>query len=60
MIHLLNRKMLFTDSSAEAAAQVWSVLKQHGIPYQMKTVNSMGSLRRNVQSSMAIVRAQLK
>ena len=41
MIHPLNRKTLFTDSSAEAAAQVWSVLKQHGIPYQMKTVNSM-------------------
>lgn len=54
MIHPLNRKTLFTDSSAEAAAQVWSVLKQQGIPYQMKTVNSMGSLRRNVQSSMAM------
>lgn len=54
MIHLLNRKKLFTDSSAEAAAQVWSTLEQHHIPYQMKTVNSMGSLRRNVQSSMAM------
>ena len=39
---------------SDQGAQVWSVLKQHGIPYQMKTVNSMGSLRRNVQSSMAM------
>lgn len=54
MIHLLTWKKLFTDSSAEAAAQVWSTLDQHHIPYQMKTVNSMGSLRRNVQSSMSM------
>ena len=53
MIHLFNRKQLFLDSSAEEAARVWSTLRQHNIPYTMKTAGVGTSLRRGLDAKIA-------
>ena len=49
-----NRKKLFTDSSQEAAARVWSVLKANGVPYDMDTRNIGTSFRRSIHNGMSM------
>ena len=36
-MNLFNRKLLFQDYNAEAAAAVWSALKEAKIPYEVKS-----------------------
>lgn len=43
MITPLNRVKLFVDSSPEAAANVTARLKAAGIPYDMRTGQSLGA-----------------
>ncbi|MBP3892182.1 MAG: hypothetical protein J6D29_08405 [Solobacterium sp.] len=52
MIWFLNRKELFVDSSSEAAAQVWTTLKENGIPYEMRTKQNTTTLGKNIHYSM--------
>ena len=54
MITFFNRRRLFVDSNAEAAARVWSVLKKNGIPYEMHTLRNHTTFGRNLHSSMAM------
>ena len=49
-----NRKKLYTDSSQQDAARVWSILKANGIPYDMDTRNIGTSFRRNLHSGMSM------
>lgn len=51
MITIFNRAKLFTDNNAEAAANVWSALKENGIEYTMLTKQNVSTLRKNVQNS---------
>ena len=46
MINYFNRKVLFQDTNAEAAANVWSTLKANGIKYEMTTKTDKSSFRR--------------
>lgn len=46
MINFFNRKVLFQDTNAEAAANVWSTLKANGISYEMSTKTDVSSFRR--------------
>ncbi len=52
MIFFFNRAMLFSDSSAEASANVWSTLKKNGIEYEMKTLKSRSTIERNIHYTM--------
>ena len=49
-----NRKKLYTDSSQQDAARVWSILKANGIPYDMDTRNIGTSFRRNLHNGMSM------
>ena len=51
MITIFNRAKLFADTNAEAAAGVWSALKENGIEYTMLTKQNVSTLRKNVQNS---------
>lgn len=48
MVTVFNRVKLFADSSAEAAAKVWSTLRQHHIPYTMKTLQNHSTFGKNL------------
>ncbi len=54
MINIFNRRKLFTDNSAEQSAKVWSRLKEHGIPYEMKTMRNHTTFGRNIHASMSM------
>ena len=49
-----NRKKLYTDSSQQDAARVWSILKANGIPYDMDTRNIGTSFRRSLHNGMSM------
>ena len=49
MITIFNRRRLWLDASAEAAARVWSALEAAGIPYEVKTLRSHSTFGRNFQ-----------
>lgn len=51
MITVFNREAIFTDSSSEAAANVWNALKAAGIPYEMKTRQSRGAYGRAITAA---------
>ncbi len=46
MINVFNRKLLFRDTNAEAAADVWSALRKDGIKYEVVTKTQSSSVRR--------------
>lgn len=46
MITYFNRKALFQNTDAEAAAKVWSTLRSNGIKYEMSTKTYTSSARR--------------
>ena len=46
MITVFNRKLLFQNTDATAAAAVWSRLKKEKIEYSMQTKTGTSSLRR--------------
>ena len=48
MITAFNRTILFRDTNAEAAANVWSALRKNGIPYEMRTKTGKGSFERQL------------
>jgi len=48
MITVFNRKVLFQNTDAEAAAKVWSALKQNGIRYEMATKTHTSSVKRTL------------
>lgn len=48
MINIFNRKLLFQDANAEAAAKVWSALREVKIPYEVKT-NISGAAKASVK-----------
>ena len=48
MITVFNRKLLFTDTNAEAAANVWSALREANIPYEMKTLQNHTTFGKNL------------
>ena len=54
MITIFNRVMLFADSSAEAAAEVWNRLRAGGIPYAMKTAQNHTSFGKTLHASYGI------
>ena len=54
MITIFNRKRLILDSSAEEAARTWSILREKGIPYTIKTVGMGSSLGRMVHARMGM------
>lgn len=54
MITFFNRTKLFTDSSAEAAANVWNKLKANKIPYTMKTLQNHTSFGKTLHASYGI------
>lgn len=54
MIWFGNRTELFKDENAEAAANVWSVLKANYIEYEMRTLKSQSTLARNLQYRQAM------
>ncbi len=54
MINVFNRRKLFTDSSAEQSAKVWSRLEEHRIPYEMKTMRNHTAFGRNIHASMSM------
>lgn len=45
MVNILNRAELFVDTSAEAAAKVWTKLEEAGIEYEMVTMRPGGDVR---------------
>lgn len=49
MITAFNRAKLFVDTDAQAAANVWSVLKANGIKYEMQTKQNVSTIRKAVQ-----------
>ena len=51
MINWFNRVELFVDASQEAAANVWSKLKEHGIEYEMRTKMSVPRLLQSIRNS---------
>ena len=51
MITPFNREEIFTDSSSEAAANVWGALKAAGVPYAMKTRQSRGAYGRAITTA---------
>ena len=51
MITMFNRAELFVDSSQEAAANVWSKLKEQGIEYEMRTKMSAPRLMQAIHNS---------
>ena len=48
MISVFNRAELFVDLSQEAAAKVWSTLKENGIEYEMTTKQDVSAFRKNI------------
>ena len=48
MISVFNRAELFVDVSQEAAAKVWSTLKEKGIEYEMTTKQDGSAFRKNI------------
>ncbi len=50
MITRFNKAELFVDSSQEAAANVWSKLKEAGIEYEMKTKMSEPRLLQGIHN----------
>lgn len=48
MISVFNRAELFVDVSQEAAAKVWSTLKENGIEYEMTTKQDVSAFRKNI------------
>ena len=54
MITIFNRVKLYTDSSAEAAADVWNKLKANKIPYTMKTLQNHTSFGKTLHASYGI------
>ena len=52
MITIFNRRRLWLDASAEAAARVWSALEAAGIPYEVKTLRSHSTFGRNFHAGM--------
>jgi len=54
MITIFNRVRLFADSSSEAAANVWGMLKANGIPYTMKTLQNHTSYGKTLHASYGI------
>ncbi|MBR0577342.1 hypothetical protein KCG48_13580 [Proteiniclasticum sp. BAD-10] len=44
MISFLNRKPLMSDTSAEELARVKDVLKASGIPFEVKTTRTRGTI----------------
>ena len=54
MITIFNRAKLFVDSNAEAAANVWSALKENKIEYDMRTKQNVSTLRKNIQFKASI------
>ena len=56
MITPLNRVRLFTDTSSEAAANVWGALKANGIPYTMKTKQTRGAFGKAVTAGSGVNR----
>ena len=46
MINVFNRKVLFQDVNAEAAANVWSKLRANGIKYEVSTKTHSSSFKR--------------
>ena len=46
MINIFNRKALFQDTDAEAAAKVWSTLRQNSIKYEISTKTHTSSFKR--------------
>ena len=53
MITVFNRKLLFTDTNAEAAANVWSALREANIPYEMKTLQNHTTFGKNLHYHQA-------
>ena len=53
MITVFNRKLLFTDCSGEAAANVWSALREANIPYEMKTLQNHTTFGKNLHYHQA-------
>ena len=51
MINVFNRKILFQDTNAEAAANVWSTLRENGIKYEVTTKTGVSSFRRMLRES---------
>lgn len=54
MITIFNRAKLFTDNSAQAAADVWNKLKANKIPYAMKTLQNHTSFGKTLHASYGI------
>ena len=54
MITIFNRAELFADSNAEAAANVWSILKANGIKYEMQTKQNVSIVRKAVQFKASV------
>ena len=52
MITIFNRRRLWLDASAEAAARVWSALEAAGIPYEVKTLRSHSTFGRKFHAGM--------
>ena len=48
MISVFNRAELFVDVSQEAAAKVWSTLKENGIEYEMTAKQDVSAFRKNI------------
>jgi len=46
MINVFNRKILFQDTNAEAAANVWSTLRANKIKYEVATKTHSSSFKR--------------
>ena len=54
MITVFNRAKLFVDADAQAAANVWSALKENGIECNMLIKQNISTLRKNIQYSSAM------
>ena len=46
MINVFNRRILFQDTNAEAAAAVWSKLREKNIRYEVATKTHSSSFKR--------------
>ena len=54
MITIFNRAELFVDVNQEAAAKVWSTLKENGIEYEMTTKQNVSTFRKNIHYSQVM------
>lgn len=52
MITIFNRKMIYTDSSAQDRARVEQLLQAAGIPYTVKTLRNTSTFGMNMHNAM--------